>query len=81
MKSIAKNGYAARAHGHWGRAVDYGELPAAIAVPILAGAEVVGAINLVWNAGDQTVEAVANSHLARLQATANSIGKKYAGLG
>lgn len=81
LKSISEKGYAARAHGHWGRAVDYGELPAAIAVPILAGSEVVGAINLVWNAGDQTVEAVADSHLARLQATANTIGQKYAGLG
>lgn len=81
LKSISEKGYAARARGHWGRAVDYGELPAAIAVPIRAGADVVGAINLVWNAGDQTVEAVANSHLARLQATAHTIGQKYAGLG
>ncbi len=81
LKSISEKGYAARAKGHWGRAVDYGELPAAIAVPIRAGADVVGAINLVWNAGDQTVEAVANSHLARLQATANTIGRKYTGLG
>ena len=81
LKSIAEKGYATRAHGHWGRAVDYGELPAAIAVPIRAGAGVVGAINLVWNAGDQTLEAVANNHLARLQATANTIGEKYAGLG
>ncbi|MHA6327262.1 IclR family transcriptional regulator [Roseivivax sp. CAU 1753] len=81
LKSISENGYSARAHGHWGRAVDYGELPAAIAVPILAGAEVVGAINLVWNAGDQTVETVAKNHLSRLQATAETIGQRYAGIG
>ncbi|TNF18990.1 MAG: IclR family transcriptional regulator [Rhodobacteraceae bacterium] len=81
LKSIAEKGYAARAPGHWGRAVDYGELPAAIAVPILAGPEVVGAVNLVWNAGDQTVEAVAENHLARLQATAAAIGESYAALG
>ena len=80
LKAIARNGYAARAEGHWGRAVDYGELPAAIAVPILAGAEVVGAVNLVWNASDQTVEAVAKSHLARLEATAKAIGRSYAAL-
>lgn len=80
LKTIAKNGYATRAQGHWGRAVDYGELPAAIAVPILADAEVVGAINLVWNATDQSVEAVAKSHLARLQATAHTIGRNYAAL-
>ncbi|MGP6086177.1 helix-turn-helix domain-containing protein [Antarctobacter jejuensis] len=78
LKSISKKGYATRAHGHWGRAVDYGELPAAIAVPILAGAEVVGAINLVWNAGDQTAEAVAKNHLSRLQETAKTIGQRYA---
>tara|TARA_B100001167_G_scaffold172320_1_gene123989 strand:- start:1070 stop:1849 length:780 start_codon:yes stop_codon:yes gene_type:complete len=81
LKSISEKGYAARAHGHWGRAVDYGELPAAIAVPILAGAEVIGAINLVWNAGDQTVDVVANNHLSRLQATADTIGQRYAGRG
>lgn len=81
LKAIARNGYAARAEGHWGRAVDYGELPAAIAVPILAGAEVVGAVNLVWNASDHTVEAVAKNHLSRLQATAKTIGQRYAGLG
>lgn len=80
LKAIWKKGYAARAEGHWGRAVDYGELPAAIAVPILADAEVVGAVNLVWNASDQTVEAVAKAHLSRLQATADSIGRKYADL-
>jgi len=80
LRAIARNGYAARAEGHWGRAVDYGELPAAIAVPILAGAEVVGAVNLVWNASDQTVADVAESHLARLQATAETIGRNYAAL-
>ena len=80
LKAIARNGYAARAEGHWGRAVDYGELPAAIAVPILADTKVVGAVNLVWNASDQTVEVVAKSHLARLEATAKAIGRSYAAL-
>lgn len=80
LKAFAQNGFAARAQGHWGRAVDYGELPAAIAVPILAGAEVIGAVNLVWNASDKTVEAVAQTHLTRLQATADRIGRNYADL-
>lgn len=80
LKAIARNGYASRAEGHWGRAVDYGALPAAIAVPIRAGTEVVGAVNLVWNADDHTVEAVAATHLARLQAAAKTIGRLYADL-
>jgi len=78
LKTIASQGYAARAQGHWGRAVDYGELPSAIAVPILAGAEVVGAVNLVWNASDRSVEVVAETHLVHLQATAKTIGRYYA---
>lgn len=81
LKAVAENGYAARASGHWGRAVDYGELPSAIAVPILAGAEPVGSVNLVWNASDHSVEDVARNHLARLQATARIIGQGYADLG
>lgn len=79
LKTIAQQGYAARAQGHWGRAVDYGELPSAIAVPILAGAEPVGAVNLVWNASDRSVEAVARDHLPRLRSTAARIGRRYAG--
>lgn len=78
LSAIADRGYAARAQDHWGRAVDYGELPAAIAVPIRAGAEVVGAVNLVWNAEDHSVEAVAKAHLARLRSTAEVIGQHYA---
>lgn len=78
LRTIDKQGYAARAEGHWGRAVDYGELPSAIAVPIMAGAEPVGAVNLVWNAKDRTVEAVAEDHLARLRSAAAAIGQRYA---
>lgn len=80
LNAVMEQGYAARAREHWGRAVDYGELPAAIAVPILAGAESIGAINLVWNASDQSVEAVARDHLMRLQSTAKRIGQGYADL-
>lgn len=74
----AKRGYAIRAHGHWGRAVDYGELPSAIAVPIFSGSEAIGALNIVWNASDQSIEAVAEAHLSHLQSTANRIGRSYA---
>lgn len=80
LKAIAHDGYAVRAEGHWGRAVDYGALPAAIAVPILGGAEVVGAVSLAWNASNKTVEDVAKNHLSRLQATAHAIGRHYAAL-
>ncbi|WP_282157539.1 IclR family transcriptional regulator [Shimia thalassica] len=72
-----KRGFAIRAHGHWGRAVDYGELPSAIAVPVISGTEAIGALNLVWNASDQSVEAVAKAHLKRLQSTAKRIGQSY----
>lgn len=77
LSDIATRGYAVRSPGHWGRAVDYGALPAAIAVPIIAGGEAVGSINLVWNANNQCLETVVRDHLAQLQATAQAIGKTY----
>ncbi|WP_264214100.1 helix-turn-helix domain-containing protein [Leisingera thetidis] len=80
LKRIAERGYAVRAAGHWGRAVDFGELPAAIAVPIAADQEPVGAVNLVWKATDHSVEAVAKDHLSRLQSAARIIGRNYAEL-
>ncbi|TMV05704.1 IclR family transcriptional regulator [Ruegeria sediminis] len=80
LKGIAERGYAVRPAGHWGRAVDYGELPAAIAVPIVAGKEPVGAVNLVWKATDHSVEAVAKDHLSRLRSAARIIGRNYADL-
>ncbi|WP_341864221.1 helix-turn-helix domain-containing protein [Gymnodinialimonas sp. 57CJ19] len=78
LHEVAERGYATRAPGHWGRAVDYGELPSAVAVPILADSEPVGAINLVWNANDHSVEAVVEKHLEQLQTTARAIGRSFA---
>ncbi len=78
LKDVAAQGYASRASDHWGRAVDYGELPAAIAVPIHAGGESVGAINLVWNAEDRSVAAVAREHLSSLRTAACTIGRHFA---
>lgn len=78
LNDIASRGYAVRSPGHWGRAVDYGALPTAIAVPIVAGELPIGAINLVWNASDQCVETVARDHLARLRSAARTIGQAYA---
>ncbi len=78
LSDIVARGYAVRSPGHWGRAVDYGALPAAISVPILAGTEPVGAVNLVWNASDHRVETVAAEHLLRLQSAAATIGRTYA---
>lgn len=77
LKGIAERGYAIRPEGHWGRAVDYGALPAAIAVPIVAGKEPIGAVNLVWNASEHSVETVVKDHLARLQSAAHTIGQYY----
>ena len=78
FNSIADRGYAVRADGHWGRAVDYGELPMAIAVPVIADLEPIGAVNLVWKESNYTVEEVAEDHLTRLQSAARVIGQRYA---
>ncbi len=78
LQGISRRGYAIRPEGYWGRAVDYGALPAAIAVPVIADSEALGAVNLGWTALDQTVETVAEQHLARLQAAAREIGRLYA---
>lgn len=77
LHGIKERGYAIRTEGHWGRAVDYGELPMAIAIPILAKNEPVGALNLVWNHRNRLVEDVAKDHLARLQSAASTIGQAY----
>lgn len=78
VRRIEARGYATRSEGYWGRAVDYGALPAAIALPIVAGPEVVGAINLVWTASDRSETQVATDHLARLRQAARTIGCLYA---
>ncbi|MEY8828296.1 helix-turn-helix domain-containing protein [Sedimentitalea sp. XS_ASV28] len=77
LKFIKENGYATRVPGHWGRAVDYGALPSAIAVPLMAGPDPLGAINLVWNASDRSVQDVVRDHLKILQATAHTVGQDY----
>ena len=77
LSDIGARGYAIRSPDHWGRAVDYGALPAAIAVPIIAGEKPVGAINLVWNASEHCVDTVARDHLSRLRSAAQTIGQTY----
>ncbi|WP_299938406.1 helix-turn-helix domain-containing protein [uncultured Pelagimonas sp.] len=81
LKGVAERGYAIRPKGHWGRAVDYGALPGAIAVPIFANKNPVGAVNLVWNASERSVDAVARDHHTRLQSAAHIIGRAFAELG
>jgi IclR family mhp operon transcriptional activator len=66
-------GYARRAPDHWGRAVDFGALPNAIAVPILQGHSSIGSLNLVWASERYSVEDVAERNLAQLRDTAASI--------
>lgn len=78
LSDIRARGYAIRSPDHWGRAVDYGALPAAIAVPVFANDTPVGAINLVWNASAHQVEEVARDHLPRLRSVAKTIGRTYA---
>ncbi|MGB1214539.1 MAG: IclR family transcriptional regulator [Pikeienuella sp.] len=79
LKGIRALGFATREHGYWGRAVDYGGIPSAISVAIHTTDQVVGAVSLVWLAEAQSVEAVAEAHLARLNATAAAIGTNLAG--
>jgi IclR family mhp operon transcriptional activator len=78
LADIGTRGYAVRSPEHWGRAVDYGALPAAIAVPIVAKGEPVGAINLVWNGSKHLPETVARDHLPGLQSAAWTIGQRFA---
>lgn len=81
LRASSRRGYTIRAAGHWGRAVDYGALPAAIALPILAGGAPVGALNLVWKASDHTVEAIGRAYVAPLRSAAETIGARYAAAG
>lgn len=77
LNTIVQQGFAVRADGHWGRAVDYGALPSAIAIPILANNQPIGAINLVWNADHATVDSIVKRHLLILQNAAATIGQNY----
>lgn len=78
LTSIKGNGYSVRAAEHWGRAVDYGALPAAIGAPVHEHGKPIGAVNLVWDASKRKTEEVAKEHLGRLQAAAKTIGQRYA---
>lgn len=77
LQGISERGCAVRPEGHWGRAVDYGALPGAIAVPIVSEKEPIGAINLVWNASERSTEGVIDRYLGQLQAAARRIGQAY----
>lgn len=68
-------GYTRREHGHWGRAVDYGALPNAIAVPLLRDGAPVGAVSLVWAAKREPIATVVKQHLPKLIATATAISR------
>lgn len=77
LSDIGTRGYAVRSSDHWGRAVDYGALPAAIAVPILAQEAAIGAINLIWNSSGHRLEEVVANHLPQLESAARRIGQAY----
>jgi IclR family mhp operon transcriptional activator len=74
-KQIKANGYAQREKGHWGRAVDFGVMPSAIAVPIIQDGLPIGAINLVWAARKYRIEEVAAKYLPDLQEAARQIAQ------
>jgi len=78
LREVRARGFATREDGYWGRAVDYGGIPSAIAVAIGSEGHVVGAISLIWLAEQHSVTSVAKAHLEKLTVTAREIGKLYA---
>ncbi|SNZ21137.1 IclR family transcriptional regulator [Cohaesibacter gelatinilyticus] len=76
VRQIRANGYAQREKGHWGRAVDYGVIPAAIAVPIIQDGRPIGALNLVWAEKNFAIDNVVNEYLTDLTAAAHRIALK-----
>ncbi|WP_055681346.1 IclR family transcriptional regulator [Jannaschia rubra] len=80
LRDFQTRGYGIRQDGYWGRAVDYGALPSAIAVPITVAGRPVGAVNLVWPAEGEPVARVADEHLPDLKAAAASIARNMRGV-
>lgn len=70
-------GHYSRAQGHWGRAVDYGALPAALGVAVFDKDHCIGALNLVWKADDYTIDHVIGTHLNALRKAASTIGRAF----
>ena len=77
IQSVRAQGFACRAPRHWGRAVDYGALPAALGVAVYDLDQCIGAVNLVWKADDCPVATVVANHLSALQAAADAIGAAF----
>ena len=78
LREVRVQGFATREDGYWGRAVDYGGIPSAIAVAISSRGHIVGAVSLIWLAEQHSVASVAKAHLEKLTATAREIGELYA---
>ena len=78
LREVRVQGFATREDGYWGRAVDYGGIPSAIAVAISSRGHIVGAVSLIWLAEQHSVASVAKAHLKKLTATAREIGELYA---
>ena len=76
LLDIQASGFAAREEAYWGRAVDYGGTPSAIAVAIRANGQPLGALSLVWLAERHTVASIASTHLEELNKAADAIGKQ-----
>jgi IclR family mhp operon transcriptional activator len=78
LREVRAQGFAIREDGYWGRAVDYGGIPSAIAVAISAQSHAVGAVSLIGLAEQHSAAAIAKAHLKKLTETAEEIGKLYA---
>ncbi|MEX3314090.1 IclR family transcriptional regulator [Sulfitobacter sp. PS-8MA] len=78
LREVRAQGYATREDAYWGRAVDYGGVPSAIAVAIAAEGHIVGAVSLIWLAEQHSVPTIVKAHLEDLKATAREIGALYA---
>ena len=78
LREVRAQGFAIRENGYWGRAVDYGGIPSAIAVAISAQSHAVGAVSLIGLAEQHSAAAIAKAHLKKLTETAEEIGNLYA---
>lgn len=82
LADVRRRGYALRDARYGGSDADIAEFDdglAAIAVPVLAGEQVIACVNLVWLRRLATPEAVARRHLADLRRAAERIAADWTG--
>lgn len=76
MNEIRQKGYATRVTGYFVTQPNEARVTA-IAVPVMAGEEVLGSVNLVWIAHAASEEQFVARHLGRLTDASAEIGKRF----